>query len=52
MQFLTVPFRGSRTMALRVEGRQKGESDGFVSVRHISNPEIFATVRTGKVTVK
>lgn len=52
MQFLTAPFRGSSTMALNVTGTLKGESVGFVSVRHISNPDIIATVKTVPVTVK
>jgi len=52
MQFLTAPFRGSRTMTLNVEGVRKGESVGFVSVRHISNPDIIATVKTAPVKVK
>ena len=52
MQLLTAPFRGSSTMTLHVEGARKGESVGFVTVRHIFNPEVIATVKTAKVTVK
>ena len=52
MQLLTAPFRGSSTMTLHVEGARKGESVGFVTVRHIFNPEVIATVKTVKVTVK
>lgn len=52
MQLLTAPFRGSSTMTLHVEGARKGESVGFVTVRHIFNPEVIATVKTVKVKVK
>ena len=52
IQFLTVPFRGSRVMVLNLEATQKGRSDGYVFVRHISNPDIVATGKIGTITVK
>jgi hypothetical protein len=52
MQFITVPFRGSKTLSVSLEGAVKGESEGFVCVRHISNPEKIVTLKTEKMTVK
>ena len=52
IQFITVPFRGSRDMVLNLEASQKGESDGYVLVRHISNPDIIATGKIEEVKVK
>ncbi len=52
MQFITVPFRGSKTLTVSLEGAVKGESEGFVCVRHISNPEKIVTLKTEKMTVK
>jgi len=52
IQLLTVPFRGSRVMTLNTEASQIGESDGYVLVRHISNPDIIATSKIGKIAVK
>lgn len=52
MQFVAVPFRGSRDLTVSVEGAFRGESEGFVCVRHISNPEKIATLKTNKITVK
>jgi len=52
IQFITVPFRGSGRMVLNLEATQKGESDGYVLVRHISNPDIIATGKIEVVTVK
>ena len=52
IQFITVPFRGSGRMVLNLEATQKGESDGYVLVRHISNPDIIATGKIEVVSVK
>ncbi len=52
MQFVAVPFRGSKNLTVSVEGAFKGESEGFVCVRHISNPEKIVTLKTDKITVK
>jgi hypothetical protein len=49
---VTVPFRGSRKMIIRAEAFLKGTSAGFVLVRHIANPDVIATVKTGRVRVK
>ena len=52
IQLLTVPFRGSRDMILHLEGIMKGQSEGLVLVRHISNPEIIQAIKIPKVTVQ
>lgn len=52
IQLIAVPFRGSKQIVLKLGAAQKGMSDGYVLVRHISNPDIIATVRTGNVTVR
>lgn len=52
IHLLTVPFRGSRTMTLYVEGARKGDSIGFVTIRHIFNPDVISTVKTKTITVK
>lgn len=38
MQFLAVPFRGSRTLSLLAEGVIRGSSPGLVVIRHIESP--------------
>jgi hypothetical protein len=52
IQMITAPFRGSGKMIIHTEASQKGESQGFVLVRHISNPDIIATVKSEKIRVK
>ena len=52
IQLLTVPFRGSKRVVLKLGAAQRGSSNGYVLVRHIANPGIIATVKTGIVTVK
>jgi hypothetical protein len=52
IQLLAVPFRGSKRIVLKLGAAQKGASDGYVLVRHIENPDIVSTVKTGMVTVK
>lgn len=52
IQFVTVPFRGSRTMKLVVEGALPGKSHGFVMVRHQSNPATVQTVEIPTVTCR
>jgi hypothetical protein len=52
IQLLAVPFRGSRRIVLKLGAAQRGESDGYVLVRHVGNPEVAAAVKTGAVTVK
>lgn len=44
IQFLTVPFRGLRTMKLVVEGALPGKSHGLVMVRHQANPAVVQTI--------
>lgn len=52
IQFLTVPFRGLRTMKLVVEGALPGKSHGFVMVRHQANPAVVQTIEIPAVTCK
>ncbi|MBI4977111.1 MAG: hypothetical protein HZC28_06480 [Spirochaetes bacterium] len=52
IQMLTAPFRGSRTMNLICTASVVGESEGYVFVRHVSNPAKCATVKIHKVTVR
>lgn len=52
MQFVAVPFRGSKSLAVSTEGAFAGDSDGFVCVRHIGNPEKIVTVKTDRISVK
>lgn len=52
IQLLTVPFRGKRRMVLKLEASQIGASGGYVLVRHVSNPDMIATVRIPEITVK
>ena len=52
LQVLSVPFRGSRTMRLWIEGLYPGRSPGFVAIRHLSNPQDACTVSIPDVTVE
>jgi hypothetical protein len=52
MQVLAVPFRGSRTMNLLLEGLYPGVSDGLVAIRHLSNPAELCHVRIKDVAVR
>ncbi|HEY3353381.1 MAG TPA: alpha-2-macroglobulin family protein [Polyangia bacterium] len=52
MQVLAVPFRGSRTMRLLLEGVYPGVSDGLVAIRHMSNPAELCHVRVQGVSVR
>jgi hypothetical protein len=49
IQMLTLPFRGSRQMILKLEGALKGSSEGYVMVRHMNNPDVIAT---GKIPIQ
>lgn len=51
MQVISVPFRGSRTMRLWLEGAYSGHSPGIVMVRHIENPRDVSGVAIPTVTV-
>ncbi|MBI5494179.1 MAG: hypothetical protein HY904_04075 [Deltaproteobacteria bacterium] len=52
MQLIAVPFRGSRTLRLLLEGAFKGSSGGVVAVRHVEDvTEVFST-RIPSVTVQ
>ncbi|HNW34124.1 MAG TPA: hypothetical protein PKM25_04280 [Candidatus Ozemobacteraceae bacterium] len=52
IQFLTVPFRGLRTMKLTIEGALPGKSRGFVMVRHQANPAVVQTIEIPSVTCR
>lgn len=52
IMLLTVPFRGTRTLTLSVEAAIPGASEGYVFVRHMSNPDLCATVKLPRVNVK
>ena len=52
IQMLTLPFRGSRQMILKLEGALKGSSEGYVMIRHINNPDIIATGKIPAVSVR
>ncbi len=51
MQLLAVPFRGSRTLRLLLEGAIPGSSPGFVAIRHIENGEEHAAMAVPAVAV-
>lgn len=52
IQFVTVPFRGLRTMKLVVEGALPGKSHGFVMVRHQANPAVIQTIEIPAITCR
>jgi hypothetical protein len=52
IQLLAVPFRGKAQMIIEVEASQKGASEGFVLVRHMSNPDMISTAIIPKIEVK
>jgi len=52
IQFLTVPFRGLRTMKLTIEGALPGKSHGFVMVRHQANPAVVQTIEIPSVSCR
>ncbi|MBI4862365.1 MAG: hypothetical protein HY815_19215, partial [Candidatus Riflebacteria bacterium] len=52
MQALAVPFRGSRSVRILVEGAQKGVAPGLVLIRSISDPAVVRKGTVATVTVK
>jgi len=52
MQLIAVPFRGTRTMRLWIEGAYPGSSPGVVVIRHVENADDLTTVQLGEVQVK
>jgi hypothetical protein len=52
MQAVAVPFRGSRTLSLWIEGAYPGVSGGLIAVRHVSNPEDVGTIPMPTLSVK
>jgi hypothetical protein len=51
MQFVAVPFRGSRQLRLLVEGAFSGSSEGVVAIRHIENVTDAQVLRIPAVVV-
>ena len=52
MQVIAVPFRGSRTVRLWLEGLLPGTSPGYVVVRHLQRPELTVVVKLPDVRVR
>jgi hypothetical protein len=52
MQLLAVPFRGSRSMKLLLEGAYAGHAPGKVLIRHIENSGAFAVRQVPDVRVE
>jgi hypothetical protein len=51
VQMMAIPFRGSRTMKLRIAGCQKGTSSGLVLVRHFHRPSEIQTIEIPSIEV-
>jgi len=51
MQLLAVPFRGSKTIKLLLEGAWPGSSPGSVAIRHVENPFELGAMKLPVVTV-
>lgn len=51
MQMIAVPFRGSRTMRLLIEGLMPGQAPGLVAVRHVHDPARACAVAIPAVRV-
>jgi hypothetical protein len=51
MQLVAVPFRGSRTLRLLLEGAFPGTSPGAVGIRHIENPAEYGALPMAEVSV-
>ncbi|HNI60753.1 MAG TPA: hypothetical protein PKW11_12475, partial [Pseudomonadota bacterium] len=52
MQLLTVPFRGSRSLRLLMEGAYRGRSPGLVMIRHIESLSHVCGLAVPDVTVQ
>jgi hypothetical protein len=52
MQLMAVPFRGSRTIKLLLEGAYKGTSAGVVAIRHVEDSTEVFSVPVPAVTVR
>jgi hypothetical protein len=51
MQLLVVPFRGSRTMKLLLEGAFEGTGPGVVAIRHVENPAVHGAFAVPEIAV-
>lgn len=49
MQIIEAPFKGKRDMTIELETVFAGESEGFVLVRNLGNPDEIVTVKTVKI---
>lgn len=52
MQLLTVPFRGSRSLRLLMEGAYRGRSPGLVMIRHIESRDLVSGMAIPEVSVR
>ncbi len=52
MQIIAVPFRGSRTMTLWIEGLTGGHAPGVVAIRHVHDPAEWCSVTIPEITVR
>jgi hypothetical protein len=52
MQILTVPFRGSRSLRLLLEGAYRGSSAGLVVIRHIESRDLSSGVAIPEVSAR
>ncbi len=52
MQLLTVPFRGSRSLKLLLEGAYRGSATGLVLIRHIENRSLLSGIPISEVRVR
>jgi hypothetical protein len=51
LQLLSVPFRGSRTLRLTLEGAYTGSSSGLVAIRHLESGADHVALAIPEVTV-
>jgi hypothetical protein len=52
MQLLTVPFRGSRSLRLLLEGAYRGSSPGVVLIRHIERRGQLDSIPISELTIR
>lgn len=52
MQIIAVPFRGSRTLTLWIEGLTGGHAPGVVAIRHVHDPAEWCSLTIPEITVR
>ncbi|MBI5608534.1 MAG: hypothetical protein HY902_06600 [Deltaproteobacteria bacterium] len=52
MQIIAVPFRGSRTLTLWIEGLTGGHAPGVVAIRHVHDPAEWCSLVIPEITVR